>query len=262
MAIRVKDSISYFFFSRLEDMGCRHGIFMRHGGVSPTPWRSLNHATSVGDSQENVIENRTRAVKALGLDPKSVFDVWQVHSEKVVVTNSPRPLNQPHQQADAIVTNNQNVSLLMLFADCVPIFIIDPVQRIISLAHAGWKGTVKNITGKTIEKMVEVFKSNAKEMEAFIGPSIYQHHYPVGQEVVEAVKTVMDPSRVVEKRESDYYLDLVAANKINLMNSGVSKVHSSGICTHCNTTDWFSHRAEMGKTGRFAAVISLKNAEA
>ncbi len=84
MAIHKNGAVSYFTFNQLDNAGVLHGIFMRHGGCSPQPWSSLNLATSVGDTRENVIENRDRISDSLGLQRNAFFDVWQVHSSKVV----------------------------------------------------------------------------------------------------------------------------------------------------------------------------------
>jgi len=232
---------------------------MRYGGVSPHPWQSLNHATSVGDSRENIVENRKRSLKALELEFNSVFDVWQVHGDKVVVADSPRPIDQPHQKADAILTKNQEITLLMLFADCVPIFLVDPIRQVFSIAHAGWKGTLNNVAGKAAKRMIKEFHSSPEQVEAYIGPCICQDHYQVGQEVVEALDEKMPNARVLDSRESGYYLDLPKANQINLQKMGVKKIFSSGICTSCNNADWFSHRAENGKTGRYAAILAVND---
>jgi YfiH family protein len=132
----------------LDNAGIKHGVFMRHGGCSPQPWSSLNLATSVGDSAEDVIENRDRISDALGLERNSFYDVWQVHSTKVVYAGQPRKIGRDHIKADAIITDQKNVALLMLFADCVPILLYDPERSIAACAHAGWKGTFNQIALK------------------------------------------------------------------------------------------------------------------
>ena len=128
---------------------------MRHGGVSPNPWSSLNLATSVGDSSESVIENRRRITSCLSLREDSIFDVWQVHSNRVIHAEDSRKLDQPHQKADSIITNKPNVTIMMLFADCVPIMMYDPKNNVAALAHAGWQGTVNGVVGETVKSMQE-----------------------------------------------------------------------------------------------------------
>ncbi len=126
MTVHYSNNIAYLTSDLLESFKLNHGFFMRHGGCSPKPWRSLNMATSVGDSRENVIENRSRIAFSMKINRSSYYDLWQVHSNKVVIADQPRPINEAHLKADAIVTNRKGVSLLMLFADCVPVLLFDP----------------------------------------------------------------------------------------------------------------------------------------
>ncbi|BAJ63872.1 peptidoglycan editing factor PgeF [Anaerolinea thermophila] len=239
-----------------------HGFFTRHGGVSPSPWASLNMATSVGDSRENVLENRARALRALTPEPRGIFDVWQVHSNRVVYTRQPRSLGEPHQQADAIITDNPEVVLLMMFADCVPILLFDPGHHAVGIAHAGWKGTVAKVARESVLSMKQAFGTKPEDLLAVIGPSICPEHYAVGSEVTHAVREAFgnDSSEVLLQENGVISLDLWRANQIILTQAGVLADHiqTVEICTAEHTRDWYSHRAEMGKTGRFAAMIGLR----
>ena len=259
MAIIKNDLISYFTFDSLDQAGLVHGVFMRHGGCSPAPWKSLNMATSVGDSRENVIENRKRISVVLGVDQHSFYDVWQVHSSKVIYAQKPRELDEDHLQADAIVTDKAEVSILMLFADCVPILFYDPHKEAIACAHAGWQGTFKRVAAETVKAMQEQFGSRPCDIKAAIGPSICAQHYEVGENVVEAAQAVFeDTSQVIVRKNGKVYADLQNANELILREIGVHQVEQSNICTMDNTRDWFSHRGENGNSGRFGAVITLK----
>jgi YfiH family protein len=237
-----------------------HGIFLRDGGCSPEPWKSLNLSTTVGDSKENVIENRTRIMDVLKLPKDDYFDVWQVHSTNVVLTKKPRSRDQNYIQADAIICNTPGVALLMRFADCVPILLFDPVHLVIGIVHAGWIGSLQRIAKRTIERMEEVYGTDPQTVIAGIGPSISVGHYPVGTEVIEQTKKSfpLEWEQLVLIRGNQYHLDLWKTNELVLIESGVRKIEHSMICTATNTTDWFSHRGEKGKTGRFGIVISLK----
>ncbi len=135
-------SIKYFNFNNLDDSAVTHAVFTRRGGVSPAPWDSLNVGGYLGDELENTYLNRVRSFEALGRDPASVFDVWQVHGTEVICTDAPRPKDGVHTKADAILTNDPSITLFMRFADCVPILFFDPVQNVVGIAHAGWQGTV------------------------------------------------------------------------------------------------------------------------
>ena len=258
MPIHLNKNISYYTFSSLDDCRLVHGVFMRYGGVSSKPWASLNMATSVGDSKESVIENRRRIMKCLSLKEDSIFDVWQVHSNRVIHTMDSRKLDQPHQKADAIITNKQNVTLMMLFADCVPVMMYDPKKKVAALAHAGWQGTVNGVVSETVKSMQEKYACKPENIIACIGPSICVDHYEIGKDVAEEVERSFGSSeQVLIKKNGKMHLDLQNANRIILQKHGVKKIQNSNICTACNVSDWYSHRAEKGKTGRFAAVITV-----
>lgn len=261
MKIHQKELIRYITFPSFDkEEKIVHGIFLRQGGCSPEPWKSLNLSTTVGDSRENVIENRTRIMKVLNLPKDGFFDVWQVHSTNVVETNKPRSCDQNYIQADSIITNKPGVALLMRFADCVPILLYDPIHNVIGLVHAGWIGSIKKIAKKTIERMEEVYGSNKEKVIAGIGPSIGVDHYPVGAEVIEQIKGSfpLDWENLIQKRGSQDHLDLSKTNELVLRESGVVNIEHSRICTASNISDWYSHRGEKRKTGRFGVVICLK----
>ena len=253
--------IRYLTFPNLDgDHRISHGIFQRYGGCSPDPWSSLNLSTTVGDSYENVIENRTRIMRALGFPEDDFFDVWQVHSAKVVVVDRPRSREQTYIQADAIITNKPGVVLLMRFADCVPVLLFDPINCVIGLAHAGWLGTVQKIAKVAAEKMHESFGTNSQEIQACIGPSISSELYTVGSDVINKVKNAFpgDWQALVTLKKEQYYLDLWQSNELALREAGVVNITQANICTASNVNDWFSHRAEKGKTGRFGILLAIK----
>ena len=258
MPIRQSKGITCLTSNTLEFYKVKHGFFMRHGGTSPFPWKSLNMATSVGDSSENVIENRKRIADSLQISQFSYYDLWQVHSNEVVTAEKPRPRSEPHVQADAIVTDKLNVALLMQFADCVPMLFYDPERKVIASAHAGWKGTLSGIAAETIKAMVEKFKCKSKNIITVIGPSICRDHYQIGEDVASKVRSVFEPEEnVLTFKKDKIFMDLPAANKSILEKLGLKNIEMMEICTFCNKEDWFTHRGESGKTGRFASVITL-----
>jgi polyphenol oxidase len=251
--------VRFLTFDAFNGAGITHGIFTRQGGESPEPWKSLNVGGGVGDEKERVIRNRHAVFNALGLPSDSVFDVWQVHSANVIFSEAPRPLNEPYQYADIIITDRPDVTLFMRFADCVPILLADPGRGIVGLAHAGWLGTVKNVAAVAAAAIQARFGSRPGDLIAAIGPSICVDHYQVGEEVVAQVKQTFGPdaSRVLVKRGQAVHLDLWAANQMQLEKMGITRIETVCLCTAENTSDWFSHRAEKGKTGRFGALISM-----
>lgn len=260
MPIQQFGSLSAFIFNSFQNFGIIQGIFTRHGGVSPEPWASLNHGGTVGDERANVIENRKRVFDAMGRNVESIFDVWQVHSADVICTATPRPLDEPHQRADAIVTNRPEITLFMRFADCVPIFFFDPVQRVIGIAHAGWQGTVKKIPLETVRTMVKEYQCRPETILAGIGPSICREHYPVGENVINAAKMAFPEQwdEVLFRENGNVHFDLWKANQLSLSEAGVTQIETAGICTHCHLEDWYSHRGEKGRTGRFGALLALE----
>jgi polyphenol oxidase len=257
-------SVRYFTFTNLDNFGISHAIFTRQGGVSPGPWAELNVGGTVGDEPFRVAENRKRSFAALNCEVKTIYDVWQVHSSEVVCTRSPRGVGDPHQKADAILTNTRGVTLFMRFADCVPILLYDSVHKVIGIVHAGWKGVVKRTVSAAIEEMKNTYASSPGDILAAIGPSIATHHYPVGREVEEGIRSTfgVEADQLLfsvngDQPESTTHLDLWAANCVLLEKAGVREIEVASICTACHLEDWYSHRAEQGKTGRFGVLIKL-----
>lgn len=246
-------------FYQFDSLDVRHAVFTRHGGLSPEPWKSLNLGGTVGDEIERVRGNRFLSFEALGCKPASIFDVWQVHSADAVCADAPRNFDEPYQKADIILTDKPDVTLFMRFADCVPILLHDPVKRVVGIAHAGWLGTVRDVAKATVETMVERYDSRPADVIACIGPSIGPDHYEVGQDVISQVEETFgaDASLMLPQHGSHTHFDLWKANQYLLERAGVRQIELAGICTACHTDDWFSHRAEKGKTGRFGALISL-----
>jgi len=261
MPLETINGLELFRFDSFDSDKIVHGIFTRNGGISPSPWDSLNLGGTVGDARENVIENRRRIYQAMNRPVESIFDVWQVHSADVICTDEPRPLNAPHEKADAILTDNPEITLFMRFADCVPILLHDPIKNVIGVVHAGWMGTVKKIVSRTIEKMQSRYGSNSEDILAGIGPSIGPDHYQIGQDVIDQVRVAFGTAsdRLLRQINGKINFDLWQANREALSESGVRHVETAGFCTACDLNRWYSHRAENGKTGRFGAFIALSS---
>ena len=256
MPFHQEQDIRYFAF---ESLAIPNAIFTRRGGVSPAPWQSLNVGGAVGDDLANVRENRLRSFAALRRDPASIHDVWLIHGTSVVHADAPRDLAEPPLKADILTTNNPAVTLFMRYADCAPIILHDPVQRAICIAHAGWLGTVRGVVTVAVEAMQNCYGSSPRDLRAGIGPSIGPDHYEIGADVAGEIHKALGPRahEALNARGEKHHLDLWAANRIQLEQAGVFQIEVSGICTACHTDDWFSHRAEKGKTGRFGALVAL-----
>ncbi len=258
MAFCEYNSLRYYTFGLFPEHIVQ-GVFTRRGGLSPAPWESLNVGATVGDERERVQQNRVRSFEALGRRLESMFDVWQVHSADAVFAEAPRPLEAPYQKADIIFTDRPEVTLYMRFADCVPILLHDPRKNVVGIAHAGWLGTVRNTAIAAVAAMREHYGSRVKDIQAAIGPSIGPDHYEVGPDVIARVEESFgsDYPRLIVRRGEKQHLDLWEANRLQLEQAGVRQIEVAGICTACHVEDWFSHRAEKGKTGRFGALIAL-----
>jgi polyphenol oxidase len=259
MSFHELDGLRYYSFEIFPD-SIKQAVFTRRGGVSPAPWHSLNLGGSVGDDPARVAENRIRLFNTMRCDPASIHDVWLIHSTDIVYADSPRPLNVPSPRADIIFTDNPDVSLFMRFGDCVPILFHDPHKKVIGIAHAGWMGTLRGVVSSAVQGMQSHYGCKPENIIAGIGPSIGIDHYEVGAEVISQFREKYnhDADRVLQTRDGSTYLDLWAANAIQLKNAGVEQVQISGVCTACHLDDWFSHRAEKGKTGRFGALMTLR----
>jgi len=255
-----KAGLRYYQFDIFRDQPLFHAVITRRGGVSNPPYNSLNTGGTVGDDPKDVLKNHHLIYDALDYNFNSRFDVWQVHGRKIICTDEPRPAHMPHPKADGILTANPDVTLFMRFADCVPILIFDPENKVIGIVHAGWQGTVKIIARAAVEKMVECFGSKPETLLAGIGPSICQGCYEVGKDVVDAFLCSFgkDSKKYFDQRGEHSFVDLWNANKDVLNAAGVDQVEISGLCTACHLDDWYSHRAENGKTGRFAVLMALR----
>lgn len=256
------DEIRYLTFNIFAENNVDHAVFTRHGGVSPSPWASMNHGGTVGDRREHVIENRRRCFSVFRRPVEGIFDVWQVHGTRIICTDHPRPLSAPHQEADGIATDIPGITLFMRFADCVPLLFHDPIKGVVGIAHAGWKGTVNHIGSVMVSALHEKYGCKPQDILVGVGPSISKKSYQVGPEVEEQVHRQFgsDASCLLENMNDRVHLDLWKANQVSLLRAGIRENHVeiSNICTALNTQDWFSHRAEQGKTGRFGVLLALK----
>jgi hypothetical protein len=258
MNYHAQDGLRYLTFDIFPN-SVLHAVFTRQGGVSPAPWESLNVGGGIGDDPDRVRENRYRSFAALGRTRESIFDVWQVHSADAVYAAAPRPLEEPYRKADIILTDHPEVTLFMRFADCVPLLFHDPRRGVAALAHAGWLGTVRGAARAAVQAMQSYCGSHPADILAAIGPSIGRDHYQVGPDVVQQVRNSFgqQADALLFPINGSLHFDLWAANRLLLEAAGVTKIQTAEICTACNLQDWFSHRAEQGRAGRFGVLMAL-----
>ena len=259
MSFRQKGSLRFYQFEILVCPDLAHAIVTRQGGVSPEPWHSLNVGGNVGDESARVRENLKRACSVVERDPDSIFDVWQIHSSRVVRAYRPRS-GRELIKADVLITDVPSVTLFMRFADCVPIIFFDPVHRAIGLAHSGWLGTVRRAPVAAVHAMGEAFGTLPEDLYVGIGPAIGPDHYSIGPEVVDRVKETFGPNagNHLQNHEAEVHLNLWSANRDLLEREGIKSVEVAELCTACHLEDWYSHRGEGRITGRFGAMIALK----
>ena len=262
--------VLYLTYPLLENIGIvKHGFSTRVGGVSKGVCSTMNLSFSRGDDENAVRENFKRMANALGVEEDSFVFSQQTHTinvRKVTLQDKGKGLKRPldYQDVDGLITNVPGLCLSTFYADCVPLYFIDPVHKAIGLSHSGWRGTVGKIGAVTIQKMQEEYGSNPEDIIAAIGPSICQDCYEVSEDVIVEFQNNFDEKYWKElyykKENGKYQLNLWKANEIVLAEAGVLKEHIAvtNLCTCCNHEVLFSHRASKGKRGNLAAFLALK----
>lgn len=227
-----------------------HGVSSHHGGVSPTPYDSCNLSFGVGDAEANVRENRHRLKAALGIPV--LASARQVHGDNVWVIDGPLGLDTELPGYDALITNQPGIGLLIQQADCQAVLLHDPVRRVVAAIHAGWRGSVVGIIGRTIRAMAERFATNPADLVAGISPSLG----PCCAEFVN-YRTEL-PLDLHGYQVAPNHFDFWAISRDQLQEAGVRKerIETARICTKCSP-DYFSFRRER-ITGRFGSVIMVK----
>lgn len=256
--IRIQDQgPTYYQFARLRtEPDVRHAFFTRLGGVSQRPYASLNVGASVGDDPRAVATNRRRCLAALGFEETQVVSPYQVHSTvvaRVSVAESGRVI----EATDGLLTDDRGVALLLRFADCVPIMLYDPLRPAVGLVHAGWRGTLEGIAGQAVAAMKAHFGSDVAQLWAGIGPAIGRCCYQVGADLGRRFAERFGEQVLDGPATGQPHLDLAAANTIALREAGIRQIETAGLCTACRCEEFFSHRAEDGRTGRLAVIIGL-----
>ncbi len=227
----------------------------RHGGVSPAPYDTLNIALHVGDNPVNVLRNRTILANRYDYLSENLIYMEQTHSANIAVIDD-AAINKI-DNCDALITDQKNIPLMVMIADCIPLLLFDPVQRVIAAVHAGRNGTFAQIGPKTVATMQERFATKPGDILAALGPSIHACCYEVGADLADiTVKNFGEA--YIQKRGEKNYMDLQKLNVDQLTGAGLSPEHIE-VSPHCSACDsnYFSYRRE-GTTGRFAGVIKLR----
>ena len=268
--IQEKNGVYWLTYPRLEEeKEFLHGFSTRLGGVSKEHLYSMNLSFARGDREENVRENFQRIAHAVGFQAEKMVFTHQTHTtnvRKVTEEDWGKGFSKErdYSDVDGLITNVPQTVLTTFYADCVPIYLVDPVKKAIGLCHSGWRGTVGRISQVTITRMQKEYDSDPKDILAAVGPSICQNCYEVSGDVIEQFQDSFHEKYWKElfyqKENGKYQLNLWKANEILLEGAGITKEHISvtDICTCCNPQLLYSHRASKGQRGNLAAFLMIR----
>ncbi len=269
MDYKTVEKVPYLSFPILERTGLvKQGFSTKLGGVSQGKYATMNFTFTRGDNRSHVMENYRRMGKALGVDMERMVLSYQTHTTNVrLVTEEDAGKGivkeRDYEDVDGLITNVPGITLVTFYADCVPLYFLDPIHQAIGLSHSGWRGTVKRMGEVTVKKMEEAFGTKAEDVIACIGPSICKECYEVGGEVAQEFMKGFDKKYwsdiLSEKKDGKYMLDLWRANEIVLLESGIKQenLQVTDICSHCNSDLLFSHRTTGNERGNLAAFLGI-----
>lgn len=261
-------SVPLLHFKLLEEIeGVKHCFTTRGGGVSENELSTMNLSFTRGDKEEAVLENYRRMALFFGTEAGQFVCTDQTHTtniRKVTKADAGKGVTvlRDYKDIDGLITNEAGLVLSTFYADCVPLYFVDPVNKAIGLSHSGWRGTVGKIGKVTIEAMEREFGSRPEDIYCAIGPSICQDCYEVSRDVADVFMEAFrghESEILYQKSEEKFQLDLWKANEIVLLEAGILPEHLAvtNICTCCNPNELFSHRASKGKRGNLAAFLML-----
>lgn len=246
------NGISWGEFPGNTALGVIHGMSTRMGGVSEKPYDSLNLGLMADrENPDRTLENRRRFFQTVGLSMDHLATYRQIHSD--LVEKEERP-GIYAEGADGVITQTPNVVLMALAADCVPVMIVDPVQKALSVVHSGWRGTASGISIKAAEKMIKEYGSKPKDLWIGIGPSIGECCYEVSREVYEKTWQSVDQKHQAEIANPHLNLWEVIKKQMLSLHVPEEQILIAGHCTCCENERFFSHRA--GDGGRCALIAS------
>ncbi len=260
-------ALEYLTFPLLEQTGIvKHLFTTRLGGVSGGEFSAMNLSADRGDMPENVLENYRRIARVLGVSPEDMAASHQTHTtniRRMTAADKGKGIVRPrdYSDIDGMVTDEPGLVLVTFYADCVPLYFVDPIHHAIGLAHSGWRGTVGRMGEYMVRAMEEQFGTRPEELYAAIGPSICRDCYEVSEDVAEQfIDMLGEQVALPGKAPGKYQLDLWLANELILRQSGLLPGHIAvtDICTCHNSGYLFSHRASGGKRGSLAAFLGLR----
>ncbi len=258
--------LEYLTFPLLEKTeAVRHLFSTRIGGVSEGEYASMNFSIARGDREEAVLENYKRIAGILGCDINDMVASHQTHTTNIRrVTGADRgkgiSRERDYENVDGLMTDEPGIVLVTYYADCVPLYFVDPVHRAIGLAHSGWRGTADRMGECMVRAMQDAFGSRPEELYAAIGPSICRDCYEVSEDVALRFADMGEAVVLPGKAPGKYQLDLWLANERILEQAGIpgKQIAVTDLCTCHNSEFLFSHRASGGKRGNLGAFLMLK----
>ena len=229
----------------------------------------MNLSFTRGDEEEAVRENFRRIGSAMGIRCEDMVFTHQTHTTNVrVVTEADKGCGivkpRTYSDVDGLVTDIPGICLVTFYADCVPLYFVDPVKKVIGLSHSGWRGTVGKIGKVTVETMCREFKSRPEDILAAVGPSICQDCYEVSEDVIRQFQKNFPEdcwdALFYQKENQKYQLNLWKANELIFYEAGILPEHIAvtNVCTHCNPDILFSHRTTGNERGTLSAFLALK----
>jgi YfiH family protein len=254
-ALRLKNNLPYLEIPELAKLGwIRHAFLTRQGGVSPSPYVSLNLSDKNGDREEFVSRNKNLIVKAFGFDSRRLILLDQMQQDQILLIKEPVLTLPSPLEYDALITNSPDAILGILTADCLPIFVVDQEKKVIAAIHAGRQGTALRITTKVLKKMEEAFGCLFKDLLIAIGPSIGSFCYEIDERVFQPEWEPFSAPRGTGK----WVVDLAQINIHQMKKEGIEEeqIHWIDLCTHCHSDLFFSYRKE-GQTGRQLSFIGI-----
>ncbi len=262
------EPLEYLTFPLLERTGTvKHLFTTRLGGVSRGECATMNFSVDRDENRENVLENYRRIARVLDCEVSDMVASHQTHTtniRRMTSADKGKGILRPRDYADVdgMVTDEPGLVLNTFYADCVPLYFVDPKRRAIGLAHSGWRGTVGRMGARMVEAMEAQFGSRPEDLYAAIGPSICRDCYEVSEDVAERFIGLLGEEVALPGREpGKYQLDLWLANELILRQAGLLPSHMAvtDICTCHNSEYLFSHRASGGRRGSLAAFLALKD---
>lgn len=238
-------------FSAFEELIAAEST--RHGGVSQAPYQQLNLGLYTKDDPQAVRENRKLFFTALHVPLTQIAGAHQVHGTEIKIVDQAGE----YPGYDGFICAKENIFLSITVADCMPALIYDPRQKVIGAVHAGWRGTVGDITGKCLDMMIANFGTQAKDCIAWMGTCIDECSFEVDEDVAQHFESSF---KRWDAKKAKYFIDLKQANKIQLTSRDVpeNQIACSEYSTFLNNEDYFSYRKEKGQCGRMLAIIGRK----